>query len=65
MSAPAAPALPPAVQAKLDPYLLSALLSQFAHYDDHADGGSTPLVSVGFTVALPATGLTAASVQAT
>ena len=42
MSAPAAPALPPAVQAKLDPYLLSALLSQFAHYDDHADGGSTP-----------------------
>ena len=45
MSAPAAPALPPAVQAKLDPYLLSALLSQFAHYDDHADGGSTPLVT--------------------
>ncbi|MBK6866732.1 MAG: hypothetical protein IPG98_01945 [Burkholderiales bacterium] len=65
MSAPAAPALPPAVQAKCDPYLLSALLSQFAHYDDHADGGSAPLLSVGFTVVLPSAGLTAASVQAT
>ncbi len=65
MSAPAAPALPPAVQVKFDPYLLSALLSQFAHYDDRADGGSAPLVSVGFTVVLPSTSMTTTSVQAT
>lgn len=65
MSASAGPALPAAVQAKFDPYLLSALLSQFAHYDDHADGGSAPLVSVGFTVTLAPDCPELASVQAT
>ena len=65
MNAPAALALPPAVQAKMDPYLLGALLSQFAHYDDYADGGSTPLVSVGFTVALPPGDAETSSAQAT
>ena len=47
-------ALPPLVQAKFDPYLLAGLQSQFAHYDDRADGGDAPLISVGFTLVLPA-----------
>ena len=55
-------ALPPLVQAKFDPYLLAGLQSQFAHYDDRADGGDAPLISVGFTLVLPAS---AAIAQAT
>ena len=51
---PAPPTLPAAAQAKFDPYLLGALLNQFAHYNDRADGGAAPLVSVGFTIELPA-----------
>jgi len=51
---PGLPTLPAAAQAKFDPYLLGALLNQFAHYNDRADGGGAPLVSVGFTIELPA-----------
>lgn len=69
MSTPAA-TLPAAAQGKFDPYLLSALLSQFAHCDDHADGGGAPLVSIGLTIELPSAtgrsaGTSAAAVQAT
>jgi len=50
MSALGIGTLPAAAQAKFDPYLLGALLNQFAHYDDRADGGTAPLVSVGVTL---------------
>ncbi len=53
-AAPSPPTLPAAAQAKFDPYLLGALLNQFAHYNDRADGGGAPLASVGFTIVLPA-----------
>lgn len=53
MSTPDAGQLLPAAQAKFDPYLLAALLNQFAHYDDRADGGNSPLLSIGFTLEWP------------